>query len=633
MTNPLHPIFTRSGPGRYAAAGGRRRAKKSHRHLVAYLVALAGIASVALGVGTVALLSLDIPDLRSVAHYRPPVASRILDRKDRLIDTVFLENRFVIPLEKIPRFLINAFVAAEDDRFFQHSGVDLTSILRALYHNLLAGARSQGGSTITQQVARALLLSREKTYLRKLKEAILAYRIDKHLTKDEILHIYCNQIYLGSGAYGVQAASRTYFGKDVGQLSKSEMALLAGLPQAPSRYSPLKNPDAARTRQQYVVGRMVAEGFVDRGEAEDILSRPLVVRKQQQAPLEASYFMQQVQAYVEEKYGRGSLATGGLTVHTTLDLDMQRAAARALRQQLLMFRVGSEIPQGGVAVLDVTSDRVLALVGGRNFSSSQFDRAVQARRQPGSALKPVIFAAAFEYGMTPETIVIDAPLQLPGAANGAVWSPENYTRKHYGPTTLRQALVHSRNVVTVKIMQETGVGRVRNLAQRLGIASPLADDLTLALGSSGVTLLELTAAYSAFANSGIFYPPFFISRVEDWQGRTLEENSPRPVPVLSRRAARSVNAILHAVVREGTGRKALGAGSDVAGKTGTSSNNKDAWFIGYTPALLAGVWVGFDANNSLGPGGTGGMVAAPIWSAVIRETAAFAIVQEKQAGL
>lgn len=623
MTNPLHPIFTRSGPGRYAATGGRKHGKKNHRHLVTLLVALACAASAVVGLATVALLSLDIPEIRSVAHYRPPVASRILDRKDRLIDTVFLENRLVIPLEKIPGFLSNAFVAAEDDRFFQHSGVDPTSILRALYHNLMAGARSQGGSTITQQVARSLLLSREKTYLRKLKEAILAYRIDKNLTKDEILHIYLNQIYLGSGAYGVQAASRTYFDKDVSQLSKSEMALLAGLPQAPSRYSPLINPDAARSRQQYVVGRMMTEGFVGRGEAEDILSRPLVVRKQQQSLSEASYFMQQVQAYVEEKYGRGMLATGGLTVRTTLDLDIQRAAARALRQQLLMFRVGAEIPQGGVAVLESTSGRVRALVGGRNFASSQFDRAVQARRQPGSALKPVIFAAAFEYGMAPETIVIDAPLHLTGAANGTVWSPENYTRKHYGPTTLQQALVHSRNVVTVKIMQEIGVDRVKNLAQRLGIASPLAGDLSLALGSSGVTLLELTAAYSAFANSGIFYPPLFISRVEDWQGRTLEENSPRPIAALPRRVAQSVDAILHAVVREGTGRKALGAGSDIAGKTGTSSNNKDAWFIGYTPKLLAGVWVGFDANTSLGAGGTGGMVAAPIWSAVIRETAAF----------
>ncbi len=590
-----------------------------HVHISLFLLSIAGLLTLCIGVILYIFLSLNIPDISSLGKYNPPTTTVILDRYGRQLDTIFTENRFVVPIDSMPKDLPLAFVAAEDARFFQHGGVDVLSTLRALINNLRKGEKGQGGSTITQQVARALLLSPEKTYTRKVKEAILAYRIDKVLSKKEILHIYLNQIYFGEGAYGVDAAARVYFGKRAAELNLAEIAILAGLPQAPSRYSPFKHFDLTKQRQAYVLNRMAEEGYITASMARKAFARPLLWGAPSESNDESRYFIEYVKKYIQTKYGVQTLLEGGLTVETTLDPELQKAANEAVRRGVAKWVVRrtkkmANLPQAALVAMDAGSGEVRALVGGTDFNKSQFDRATQAKRQPGSAFKPIVYAAALERTFTPASIILDEPLALPGGKPGTTWEPKNFDGRFIGPTTLQYALIHSRNVVTVKLLQEIGIEPVRRLARDLGISSPINNqNLSLALGASEVSLLELTGSYTAFANGGKASSPALIAKVLDRNGNILESFSSRKRQVLAEETAYLLTNIMQGVIEGGTGKKAIGLPVDAAGKTGTTDTFRDAWFIGYTPEVVCGVWMGFDKMLSLGENETGGLACAPVW--------------------
>jgi penicillin-binding protein 1A len=556
---------------------------------------------------------LDIPNLKSIKDYKPKMTTLVLTSDHQIVKEIFEENRLVVSMEMMPELLPKAFVAAEDARFYEHPGVDLWSIFRALFYNLRAGSRAQGGSTITQQVTRSLLLSRKKVYSRKIKEAILAYRLDTVMSKDEILYIYLNQIYLGDRAYGVEAAARTYFNKGVKNLSLGQIALLAGLPQAPSRYSPFKNIDLAKKRQAYVLNRMAEEGYITVEAARKAFEDPLYLHSTRNNSLGGDYYVQHVSNYVSNKYGQDALTTGGLTIYTYLNPAIQHNAKISIQRGSRILSVKQKSPQAAMVVMETGSGKVRALVGGVNFTTSQFDRAIQARRQPGSAFKPIVYAAALEKGFTPDSVLVDEPLSLAGASSGKTWEPKNFDNRYHGPTTLRTGLIQSSNIVAIKLLQEIGISRVIRMAKDLGIRSKIKPDLTLALGSSGISLLEMTGAYSAFANHGSFTTPVFIEKIIDRHGNILEENSPRKARVMSEKTANQMDYMLQEVISQGTGSQAKGLKGMAAGKTGTTDQNMDAWFIGYTSDFLAGVWVGHDKNISLGKDASGGQVAAPIW--------------------
>lgn len=592
-----------------------------HIQLSLFLLAISGFLTIGIIASLYFLAALNLPDVSSMADYQPHAASLIFDKDGETIGWSFTENRQLADLDEIPKLLINAFVAAEDARFFQHQGVDAWSIVRALVHNIKDGGR-QGASTITQQVARSLLLSPEKTYTRKIKEAILAYRIDKFLSKNDILHIYLNQIYLGEGAYGVVAAAHTYFGKPVKDLALAEISILAGLPQAPSRYSPFKHFERAKTRQVYVLNRMAEDGYITPTAARKAYADPLLWAAQAGPPAAAEYFVQQVKNYVSDTYGRELLNEGGLKIHTTLDLNLQKNAANAIQHGIAQWKIrqpaGGEAPQSALVCIEAGSGRVLALVGGAEFKDSQFNRATQARRQPGSAFKPIIYATALGRGFTPNSIIDDSPIEFK-SGNG-IWHPKNYNGRFSGPTTLRNALIHSNNIVTIKLLQAIGTAPTIKTAHDMGITSPLTPNLSLALGSSEVSLMELTAAYAVFADSGQYRAPALIDKIIDRNGKVLEQPNSKPRQVLDARVAYQVTYLLKGVIEEGTGTKAKGIPFS-AGKTGTTDQDIDAWFIGYTPRLVTGVWMGYDKLQSLGKKETGGQAAAPTWLAFMSAAA------------
>jgi penicillin-binding protein 1A len=616
---------SRKGPAdKTKPPGGKRKdstpAKRSklwnHVHCVLFLLGISLLLTVFIGLTLYLFVLLDIPNLKSIKDYQPKMATLLLDGDKKVTKRIFEENRRVVSLESMPPLLPKAFVAAEDSRFYQHPGVDIWSIFRALFHNIRAGAKAQGGSTITQQVTRSLLLSRKKVYSRKIKEAILSYRIDSVMSKDEILYIYLNQIYLGEGAYGVEAAAETYFNKGVKELTLGQIAVLAGLPQAPSRYSPLKDEELTKKRQAYVLNRMAEDGYITPEAARKAYDEPLDVSQSHDDSFDGEYYYQEVMNQVSRRYGQELLATGGLTIYTCLDRSLQQGAQAAVRRGLAGLsgdRDTGNSPQAAMVVMETGSGRVRAVVGGADFAISQFDRAIQARRQPGSSFKPIVFAAALERGFSPESTLVDEPLSLAGIRRGNPWEPKNFDNLFYGTISLQTGLVQSRNIIAIKLLQAVGIEGVVSLAKNLGITSRIKPDLTLALGSSEVSLLEMTGAYTAFANQGNYTPPVFIERIIDRDGKILEENSPRKIRVMSERTAQQMDQMLQQVIQQGTGKQAKGLKSVAAGKTGTTDRFMDAWFIGYTSDFVTGVWVGHDRNMSLGKDGSGGHVAAPIW--------------------
>jgi penicillin-binding protein 1A len=723
-----------------------RRPKKSgffKRFILFPLLFLLGVGLLG-GLGLVAgylYINEDLPKINSLMDYRPAIISKVFADDGRVIAEFFKERRIVVPLSEVSPTLVNAFVAAEDSRFFKHQGFDLVSIVRAFIKNLEAGSIKQGGSTITQQVTRSFLLTPERSYIRKIKELILSYRIEKAFSKEEILFLYLNQIYLGHGAYGVEAAADNYFGKRVKDLSLAECAILAGLPQAPSRYSPFRHPDQARQRQVYVLNRMVEEGTITGEQAAEALNVKLDIKPRRNIYIEEiPYFTEHVRRYVETKYGADALYTQGLQITTGVSIKFQKAAEEELVKGLLELdkrqgyrgplrsirpdeiegfarevqaeldkkpleagvtargvvtqvndagktatvRVGSQqgsivladmdwarkpnpdvahfaaklkrpgealkvgdvilvrvkekrndlkdsgwrlaleqdpLVQGALLCLETETGLVKAMVGGRDFTENQFNRAVQARRQPGSAFKPIIYAAALDRKFkdpnkfyTPASVIIDSAVVFEDKERDQTWKPRNFRETFYGPTLLREALAQSRNLVTIKILQDIGVDYTIDYARRLGITTDLTRTLSLALGASGVSLFELTRAYSVFANQGFLVEPVFVLKIIDRDGQVLEEaGTGGRRQVIEKDTAYIMTSLLESVVQHGTGQRVKALNRPAAGKTGTTNDMYDAWYLGYTREYIAGTWVGFDEEAPLGKTETGAVAAIPIW--------------------
>ncbi len=667
----------------------------------------------------------DLPDFTAIKEFRPSVVTQIFARDGRLIGEFYNERRIEVPYSRLPRHLILAFVAAEDARFFEHPGVDITGIIRAFLRNLEAGEVVQGGSTITQQVVKRILLTSEKSFARKIREAVLAYRIENYLTKEEILNLYLNHIFLGHGAYGVEAAAQEFFSKHVEDLSLAEAALLAGIPKAPSRYSPYMNPQRAKERQAYVLRRMAEVGFITKAEEEAALRQPLKLKPYRPDWIkECGYFNEHVRTLLENCFGRETVCNLGLKVYTTADVGLHKAGQQAINEgidgliqrngyrgplrrlkrkevaafqdrqiryyrkyppraglsvtalvsqrdrksQAVTIRLGDQwgvlqepaagqskatsllaslqpgdvvqvrllsrerrtgkwtaalVPapmvQAALVSMELHSGKVRVLLGGKDFGDSTFNRAIQAKRQPGSAFKPIIYAAAISKGFRPDSVLLDAPLSLPGGRRGQAWTPQNYDHHFDGPIPLATALARSRNVPTVRLMMAIGVPATVNMAKTLGITTPIFPNYASALGASEVTLMELTRAYSVFPNQGQLVEPIFIERIEDRDGRVLMENHPQRHQVIDAGTAQVMTQLLQGVVERGTGTRVKVLKRPIGGKTGTTNKTRDAWFIGFTPALITGTWVGMDDERSLGPKETGSQAAAPIFISYMRE--------------
>lgn len=540
--------------------------------------------------------------------------ARIYDRKGRLIAIVGPNNTTQVPLTEISPYLPKAVVAVEDERFYHHPGIDFFAIFRALSRNLRAGKIVEGGSTISQQLAKNLFLSQERTVTRKIKEVYYTFLLERQLSKDEILEKYLNTVYFGHGAYGAEAAARIYFGKPARQLTLAESALLAGLLKMPSRLDPFLNFQEAKSRQELVLDRMVAAGMISPAEARAARAEKIVLRPGQAPPGKAPYFVQEVVNYVIGKYTNGTrlLAAGGLSIYTTLDLEMQQAAEEALVQGLKNFDPELE---GALVAVEPKSGRILAYVGGRDYRRSPFNR-VLARRQPGSAFKPFVYTAAIDNGYTAGTTISCEPTEYP-QPDGSVYRPTDYDPAqpyHYRPFTLQEALAISDNVVAVRLNHMLGPEKGKEYAEKMGITSPLRPYLSLVLGTSEVTPLEMATAYATLASGGIRAKPFFITKIVDSRGRVLEENKPAAARVLDEKTCAIVTWMLQGVLKPGGTAAAAGAVLErpAAGKTGTSQNYADAWFVGYTPDIAAAVYIGYD-NPTRSVQATGGGIAAPIW--------------------
>jgi penicillin-binding protein 1A len=606
---------------------------------------------------------MELPRIDTLDEYRPNLITEIYDINGEVIDELFVERRALVPLSKIPVDLQNAVIAVEDQRFFKHWGADLHAIARAMLANLKHGQIVEGGSTITQQLAKALFLTREKTIERKIKELLLSMQLEKDYTKEEILQLYLNQVYFGQGAYGVQEASSIYFGKDIEELNLAESALLAGLPRAPNSYSPFVDVARAYRRRATVLHRMVECGFITEDEEKETNYYPLPFEKHQLKISQGSYFVEYVRQILEPKYGTNAIFKGGLKIYTTLDLKMQKIAEKVLAEKLDEFdevkkretgmppqteleeteKVPERRVQGAIIALDPATGQIRVMVGGRDFEESQFNRAVQAKRQPGSAFKPFIYTAAIDNGYTVMSPIEDSPVAYyndginwkllsnttdlsdidPEIVKNInpenIWIPQNYEETFRGRISVRDALAYSINVCAVKILDRIRPTTAASYAKKMGIESPLEKTLSLALGSSVVTPLEITSAFGVLANQGIRTNPYAVIRVEDASGNVLEENFPEEKAVLSSQTAYIMTHLLKEVAERGTGWYTKIIGRPRAGKTGTTNEFTDAWFIGFVPNLVAGVWVGYDDNQTLGQRKSGAVAACPMWTEFMKE--------------
>ena len=609
--------------------------------LVVLLIGLIGAGTAAIWAYT--MLSRTLPSVAALERFDPSEGSKVYDDNDELITEFHVERRIFVPLAQMPKPLREAIIATEDARFYSHYGVDPMGIARAIYQNFRRGRIVEGGSTITQQLAKVLLLTPDKSLERKFKEAILAMELERRYSKNRILELYLNHIYFGHGAFGVEAAARTFFGKGVGELTLSESALLAGLPKAPAIYSPFEHPDAAKRRRMIVLGRMVETGILTPDQAKRASGAELALVPPERRRTTGQYFLEYVQHLLEQQFGADIVFKGGLHVYTSLSPTMQLKAEHALREGLRALEsrraavaaksaqgapAGVDRPEGAILSLEPQTGYIKAMVGGYDFFKSEFNRAIQARRQPGSAFKPFVFIAALESGLTPASVVDDSPIEYPAGKSGKTWKPDNYDRKFRGPITLQQAIEDSINVAAVKVQEQIGVRRTVEVARRLGVESPLGENLSIALGTSDLTLLELTSAYGAIANQGTWMRPTAIRYVLDAQRKLLEENAPQGKQVLSPEIAFVATQMLRGTIERGTGAAAKALGRPAAAKTGTTNDYSNAWFVGYTPKLATGVWVGYDRPRSLGRDETGSRVAVPIWTAFMTQALAGTPIEE-----
>ncbi len=699
-----------------------------------------------IGFAVVIHFSVGLPDYKQLADYRPLVTSRLYANDGSLMAEYANEKRSFVSIESIPPLVVNAFLSAEDKNFYEHSGIDFMGLARAMIinvKNIGTGRRPMGASTITQQVAKNFLLSSEQSIARKIKEALLARKIEQTYTKDHILELYLNEIYLGQGAYGVASAALNYFNKDLKDLTVAEAAYLAALPKAPNNYHPIRKKEQALTRRNWVISRMLDDGYISEDDAKMAVEADLIVVERPKNALRINgYYAEEVRRFIVDKYGEDAMYNGGLFIRTSLDPKLQTAAVNALQEGLLNYdkrhgwrgaieRVDltsnwradfekKEVPayvpedwlyavvtnvsskeadihlsngksgkillttlkwarkalenarisltpvekvsdvlkagdvvfvspkdekegtyllqqepkaEGSLIALDPHTGRVLAMVGGFSFYRNQFNRGIQAMRQPGSSFKPFVYLAALDSGYTPSTLILDAPIvmRLP---DGSVWKPKNYSKKFYGPTTLRIGLEKSRNLMTIRLAQSIGMRKVSSYARKFGIADDLQEVLSSALGAHETTLMKLTTAYGAFVNGGKKITPNLIDRIQDRDGNTIYKHDMRPCPncagelaspehkpeIIDDReqiqdpvsAYQMVN-ILTGVVERGTGRVAKAVRRTLGAKSGTSNDSFDAWFIGFSPDLVAGVWIGFDNPQTLGANDTGGVVAGPIF--------------------
>jgi penicillin-binding protein 1A len=693
------------------------------------------IGSIILGTAAGGYLAVKkgIPSVEEIKEYKPVSGTRIFADDDVLIGELKAEKGIFVPIQKIPDHMINAVIAVEDSRFYRHKGVDYIAIARAVVKDIIHAGLKEGGSTITQQLAKVLFLTPEKTLKRKVREAALAFKIENNLSKKEILELYLNKIYFGHGAYGVEMASRIYFGKPVHDISLSEAALIAGLIKAPSLYSPYNDLAKSRDRQMIVLSRMEEEGYIKRSEKEAALKQPIYLSSTRKGVEANNYFIEYVRKDLETRYGEEVVYKSGLMVYTTLDRKAQHNAAKAMQEGLreldkrrgwrgviehkkdvdiekelrtrellataiinpgdissgLVLKVSDREAliktrgvigklsiedarwasnileskkavrrflkdfrltqilnpgdvvrvsikgiyrndvrlsleqepevEGALVAMAPETGYIRALIGGYDFVRSEYNRAVLAKRQPGSAFKPIIYAAAMDNGFTPASIVVDEPVTYYGGAKGE-WSPENYDHKFYGPTRLREALTYSRNVVTVKLVESMGIDRVIDFARSLGMQGEIPRDFTIALGSISISPLELALCYNIFANSGMKAKPIAIKYVTDSKGRVLESNEPEVEAVITPETAFLVTSMMEDVVKYGTGWRAKALGRPVAAKTGTTNDYRDAWFVGYTANLLSAVWVGFDDMRPLGPAETGARAASPVWASFMKNS-------------
>ena len=681
------------------------------------------------------IYSNKLPDYKYLKKYKPPVSSKLYAGNGELVSDFSAEKRIFVPFSAIPEKVINSFLSAEDKNFFKHPGVDAKGVIRAIknnIYNVMKSKRLEGASTITQQVAKNFLLSNEVSIDRKIKEAILAFRIERSLSKERILELYLNQIYLGQGAYGIASASLRYFDKPISELNYSEAALLAALPKAPSKYNPYKNKKLAKYRRNLVINNLFENSFINKDQHFFLIRSEIKLKKRKRIFLEDSrYFVEDVRKNVVEKYGFDKVYKQGFNIKTPLNLDLQNIATKALRVGLVnydkrkgwrgslinkkfndkwteglekfklensigwniaivkridkfeaiiettdkqsgiieyedinwtrknfnkLFKVGDviyvkkknegnyslkQLPKanGAIVVMDPYSGRVYAISGGFSFKKSEFNRATQALRQPGSAFKPFVYALALENNFTPSTLILDAPIVLDQGDDLKMWKPENYGKKFYGPSTLRMGVEKSRNVMTVRVAQELGIDKIINFSKKLNIYENPEELMSISLGSAETTLLKITSAYCSFVNGGKLVNPILIDRIQDSEGKTIFNNEKRfcvncdqisfkgkQIPkiesnyeqIFSPQTAYQMTSILEGVIKRGTGKKLRKLNLQLAGKTGTTNKNIDTWFIGFTSNLVIGTYVGHDNPKSLGRYETGSKTAMPIFKEFVQ---------------
>jgi penicillin-binding protein 1A len=679
------------------------------------IAALLGITT-----GVIFAYAGDLPQISALDDYAPSTISRVYGSRGEVVGEFAIQRREVIPYEAISPKLKQAIMAAEDSEFEQHFGLSIPRIVTTLLKDIIERRKAAGASTLTQQLARKLFLTDEKTWERKIKEALLAIQIEKRYTKHEIFTLYCNQMYFGHGVYGVQAASQLYFGKPAKDLTLEEAALIAGILQGNVRQSPYVNMDAALRRRNYTLGRMAEVGFITGAEADEAKKKPITLRGEPTAPPSVSpYFLEEVRKELEGRYGAKRLYENGLAIQTALDVELQEAANHALDEGLrridrrrgfrkarrnvvaeghaietfrhprwdhpmkasdivpavvtgadgatMALRAGPlqitidrkgfawtgktsatqlvspgdlvearlvtldeaahaatgtleqpPLVEGAVLAIDNRTGQVKTMVGGFSFERSKFNRATQASRQVGSAFKPIVYTAAIDRGYTPTTTIMDVPTTFPGAAGSPTYTPLNYDRKFEGPVTLRHALEESRNVPAVRVMEQLGPPQVISYARRLGLESPIPPYLAVALGAAEATLTEMTSAYSAFPNQGVRMRPYSILKVADREGNLLEENRPEPKDAIRSDTAFVMTNLLRGVVQRGTAAKAASLNWPIGGKTGTTDDYTDAWFIGFDPDITLGVWVGLDQKKPIGHNMTGAEAALPIWMDIMK---------------